>query len=325
VPTDAAAVRELLAGVPGLDLRAGEPLARHTTLRIGGPAELWAEVGTERALVALLRACGAGGTPFHLLGLGSNVLIPDEGIPGVVACLVGGLERCRIRGTRVSAGGGAVLAQVARKTAQAGLAGLEALAGFPSTVGGGVYMNAGSYGTEIKDVLVSARVVERDGTRRRLTVAELEPRYRWTNLERSRAVVVRAHFDLRPGDPAALMGRIRELNAKRWAALPSGVPSAGSIFKNPPGDFAGRLIEACGLKGAAAGGARISERHANVIVNTGGARAADVVVLMRRMRGAVAERFGVELEPEVVLAGGLRSALDAGRDGSGPPRGSGGA
>jgi UDP-N-acetylmuramate dehydrogenase len=148
------------------------------------------------------------------------------------------------------------LPQAARRAAKAGLGGLEALSGFPSTVGGAVFMNAGCYGTEIKDVLVSARVVTRDGQRQRISISELEPSYRKTNLGRSRAIVTRAHFALTPGDPKTLLARIDELNAKRWASLPSGQPNAGSIFKNPPGDYAGRLIEACGLKGARRGGAR---------------------------------------------------------------------
>ena len=295
-----------LSAVPGLVARPGAPLARLTTLRIGGPAELLVEVGSERALVALLAACRRAARELHLLGLGSNVLVPDEGLSGVVARMTGGLKRVRIRGHRVSAGAGAALAQVARRAAKAGLAGLEALSGFPSTVGGAVRMNAGCYGTEIRVVLVSARLVELDGTRRRVLTAELEPAYRSTILERTGALVTRALFQLSAGEPAALLARIDELNAKRWASLPSGQPNAGSIFKNPPGDHAGRLIDACGLKGESVGGAQISPKHANVIVNTGGARAADVLELMRRARESVAERFGVELEPEVILTGPLR-------------------
>lgn len=300
-----------LAEVPGLTVHRGVPLARRTTLRIGGPAEVLAEIGSERALARLLRATRAAGLPFHLLGLGSNVLVPDEGLSGVIGRLGGALLGVRMRGTLVSAGAGAPLAQVARRASKAGLAGLEALAGFPSTVGGAVHMNAGCYGAEIKDVLVSARVVELDGTRRRLATADLEPAYRSTILKQTGAIVTRALFDLVPGDPGALLARIAELNAKRWASLPSGLPNAGSVFKNPPGDHAGRLLDACGMKGAAVGGAQVSLRHANVIVNTGGARAADVVELMRRMRAAVAEKFGVTLEPELILLGPLGRAWRA--------------
>jgi UDP-N-acetylmuramate dehydrogenase len=295
-------------------LTPGAPLEKATTLRIGGPAELLASAASERAVAAVLSAAGAAGVPCLTVGLGSNLLVPDEGLPGVVLRLTGDLRRIRIRGRRLSAGAGAPLAQAARRAARAGLSGLEALSGFPSTVGGGVYMNAGAYGTEIRDVLVSARVVERDGSRRRLATAELEPAYRRTNLRDSGAVVVRALFELEPGDPHRLLARIDELNARRWQALPSGVANAGSIFRNPPGDHAGRLIEACGLKGRSQGGAEISPRHANVIVNRGGARALDVLELMRAAHDAVAERFGVELEPEIVLVGALRALWAARRE-----------
>ncbi len=300
-----------LATIPGLGVRPGQALARLSTLRIGGPAELFVEVGSERALVALLQEIGRRRLPFQLLGLGSNVLIPDAGLPGIVARLGGELKRIRIRGHRLSAGAGAPLALAARRAAAAGLAGLEALSGFPSTVGGAVFMNAGCYGTEIKDVLHSARLVELDGQRRRIGVAELAPTYRSTGLKTSRAIVTRALFELAPGASEELLARIDELNGRRWAALPSGQPNAGSIFKNPEGDSAGRLLDAAGLKGASVGGAQVSPKHANVIVNTGGATAEDVVALMRRMRDGVAERFGTSLEAEIVMLGGLAERLRA--------------
>jgi UDP-N-acetylmuramate dehydrogenase len=309
--TAAEQVAGRLDGVPGVRVQRDEPLARYTTLKIGGRADLLIDAGSESAVLATLRAASEAGLPLELLGLGSNLLVPDEGLRGVVLRLTGELRRIRIHGRRLSAGAGVPLPQAARRAAKAGLAGLEALSGFPSTVGGGVFMNAGCYGTEIKDTLVSVRVVERSGARRRLSTRELEPSYRSTNLKESRAVVTRALFELVPGDSAALLARIEELNAKRWAALPSGLPNAGSIFKNPPGDYAGRLIEACGLKGREAGGAQISEKHANVIVNRGGATAADVLALMNAARDAVAERFGVTLENEVIPIGSLAAAWRA--------------
>lgn len=293
------------AAIPNLAIKPHEPLARYTTFRIGGPAELLIEVPTQRALQAVLRSVRSAGAPLHVLGLGSNVLLPDAGLAGVVVRLGGELKRVRVRGDLVSAGGALALPQLARRMTGQGLLGLEALSGFPSTVGGGVCMNAGCYGTEIKDVLVSASLVERDGSARRVLVADLGASYRSTILQQSGAVVARAVFRLRQGDGVVALARIDELNKKRWAALPSGQPNAGSIFKNPEGDFAGRLIEACGLKGAVSGGAQISPKHANVIVNTGGAKATDVLDLMLRARRAVAARFGIELRPEIVLAGEL--------------------
>jgi len=172
-------------------------------------------------------------------------------------------------------------------------------------VGGAVYMNAGCYGTEIKDVLVRATVVGRDGQLRKLSVADLGAGYRSTVLQGSGQIVTRATFELTPGDGVAALERIHQLNRRRWQSLPSGVPHAGSIFKNPEGDYAGRLIEQVGLKGQRCGGAQISDKHANVIVNRGGAAADEVLSLMSKARHAVENRLGVALEPEIVLTGSL--------------------
>ena len=292
-----------LRELPGLDVRPGEPLARYTTFRIGGPAELLVTAASERALGRLLTALD--GAPFQLLGLGSNVLVPDEGLGGVVLRLGGSFRRVRIDGTAVEAGGGVALGRLARLTAEASLGGLEALSGFPSTVGGAVYMNAGSYGTEIRDVLEWATVVGVDGRRRRMSTAELEPAYRRTALQGTGAIVTRARFRLGAGDPEASLARIEELNRRRWASLPAGKPHAGSVFRNPEGDYAGRLIEECGLKGRRSGGARISPKHANVIVNEKDAAAVDVLELMLEAYREVRRRFDVELEPELVLTGSL--------------------
>lgn len=300
-----------LGEIPGVACRRDVVLASATTLRVGGAAELVAEVGTEGALAATVASARQLGVPLFLLGFGSNVLVPDEGIPGLVVRLGGSLRRTAVRGERVSAGAAASMPRLARRTAERGLTGLEAFAGFPSTVGGAVYMNAGCYGSEIRDVLVSVRLVEADGTRRRVAAAELEPSYRRTNLGERGAIVTRAHFKLRTSDRQAALARIAELAKRRQAALPGGQPNAGSVFKNPPGDYAGRLIEAAGLKGKQIGGARISEKHANIIVNAGGATAADVLDLMIVIREAVATRFGVALDPEWVLAGGLAACWKA--------------
>ena len=293
-----------LAAIPGLEVRSGEPLARYTTFRIGGPAELLVTAASERALGRLLGELG--GRPFQLLGLGSNVLIPDEGLEGVVLRLAGGFRRVRLLGTAVEAGAAVPLGRLARLTAKASLTGFEALSGFPSTVGGAVYMNAGSYGTEIGDVLEWAIVFDRAGRRRRMTAAQLEPAYRRTILEGTGAIVTRARFALAAGDPEASLARIEELNRRRWSSLPSDRPHAGSIFRNPAGDYAGRLIEECGLKGRRHGGARISPKHGNVIVNDDrAAAAADVLELMLLARREVDRRFGIRLEPELVLTGSL--------------------
>lgn len=294
-----------LGAVPGLVLREGEPLDGWTTFRIGGPAELLLEVGRESALRRALPMLGEAGLPVQLLGLGSNILIPDEGLPGAVIRLTGGFLSWRIWEDRVTAGAGLPLPRLVREVCRAGLVGIEALSGFPSTVGGGVWMNAGCYGTEIRDVLAAATLVEPDGDRRRIGLDELGASYRSTRLQGTGSIVSRATLQLRRGDGEAAMRRVAELNARRRRSLPSGRPNAGSIFKNPPGDYAGRLIEAAGLKGRRHGGAEISSRHANVIVNQDGATARDVLALMRLARQEVEARFGIELVPEIVLAGGL--------------------
>lgn len=301
-------LRDRLAALPGLLVKPNEPLSRHTTFKIGGPAELFVEVRSEQGLSGLLAAVGEAGVPFFLLGLGSNVLVPDGGLPGVVAQLGGDFKAWSIDGEEVESGAALPLPLLARETAKAGLTGLEALCGFPSSVGGAVWMNAGCYGSEIKDVLLRAWLVERDGTARSIGVAELGAGYRSTALQAGTAIVTRARFRLRRADAADCLRRIEELNARRWASLPAGVGNAGSVFKNPPGDYAGRLIEACGLKGRRQGGAAISAKHANVIVNEGGATARDVLTLLLEARRAVRERFAIDLGPEVVLLGELARA-----------------
>lgn len=296
-----------LSGVPGVSVSIQEELAPHTTLRIGGPAELLVRIQNDSALKRVLTTVRQESIPFRILGLGSNVLIPDEGLVGVVAILEGEFLDWSFHEELAEAGAGLPLARLSRAAAERGLSGLEALAGFPSTVGGAVVMNAGCYGVEIKDVLESATVIQPDGTVETLTPEDLQASYRSTTLLSSSAIVVRASFRLREGDPDELLGRLRELNQKRRESMPSGRPNAGSVFKNPPGDHAGRLIDGCGLKGTRRGGAEISDEHANVIVNSGGATATDVLDLMVEMRRAVELRSRVLLEPELILTGSLRS------------------
>ena len=258
--------------------------------------------------MALLRLTYSEGVPLHLLGLGSNVLYPDQGIGGVVARLGGVFSRYSHPAAIECAPGGAVpLPRLARSTATRACSASRRSPAFPSSVGGAVVMNAGCYGVEIKDVLVHGH---RAPSRR--PPAALSRRRSRGFLSQDRAPGRRSGGgDARPSSsaaatPATALARIDELNRKRWASLPSGLPNAGSIFRNPAGDHAGRLIEAAGLKGRRSGGAQISPKHANVIVNLGGARADDVLALMVLARATVRDAFGVELEPEIVLEGSLR-------------------
>jgi len=291
--------RRLLAAESSADLLLEEQVALgpRTTLKIGGPARLLARCRTAAGVSAAIRAAGQVGCPWLVLGLGANVLVPDTGLDAMVVTLEGDLGAVERDGTAVRAGGGASLAKLVREAVDAGLAGVECLSGIPSTVGGALAMNAGAWGQEILDVLAWAEVVEADGALRRLERWEVDGGYRWSVLGRGR-VVTRAEFQLRAESSEALKVRLREVRDKRLAALPP-EPSAGSVFRNPSGDYAGRLLELAGCKGLRAGGAEVSQRHANVIVNPGGATALEVRALVAEMARRVQERFAVELELEL--------------------------
>ncbi len=279
-----------------------EPLARHTTWRIGGPARWFCRVRTEEGLSRVLEAASRKSVPLALLGQGSNLLVADEGFQGFVVRLEGDFLQVSVEGAFVTAGGGAALGGVCAAAARAGLSGIEPICGIPSSIGGAVRINAGAYGGEIFDVLESVRLVSRVGERREALAHEIPHGYRWTKLVETGEIVARARLRLKPAPREAIEAKTRSVTEKRRGVLPA-EPNAGSVFKNPPGDYAGRLIEACGLKGTRRGGAVVSTRHANVIVNEGGARAADVLALMETMRNSVRERFGITLLPEVEMLG----------------------
>ena len=286
-----------LAGLR-LRLRPDEPLAPRTTWRIGGPARLFAEVKDVAALAALLRWAREEGLPAVPLGKGSTVLVPDEGLDAVVFVLGGDLASVSVESSLVRAGGGASLMSLAVTARNSNLSGAEGLSGIPSSVGGAVRINAGAYGTEVFDLLVETTLVSRAGEVRVAPAASLAHGYRWTALCDGDDVVAAATLRLRPAPREEIDARLAGVRERRKRALPT-EPNAGSVFRNPPGDHAGRLLEACGLKGRRVGGTVVSERHANVVVNAGGATAADVRALMDEMRETVRGRFGVELVPEV--------------------------
>jgi len=284
------------------EILADEPLSRHTTWRIGGPAKAYCRVRTERGLARVLAEAAAGKEALAILGMGSNILVADTGFPGFVVRLEGEFLEVAIDGTRMTAGGGAALGGVCAAAARAGLSGLEAISGIPSSIGGAVRINAGAYGGEIFDVLESVRLVSRQGALREAKASEIRHGYRHSELIETGEIVASALLALKPAAREDIEAKTRAVAEKRRGALPS-EPNAGSVFKNPPGDYAGRLIEACGLKGTREGGALISERHANVVVNTGGATAVNVLSLMKLMRDRVREHFGVTLVPEVEMLG----------------------
>ena len=278
------------------------PLSRLTTIGTGGLARALARPQSEEELRDLLAWARREGMPFRVVGLGSNLLVADEGYDGLVLRLEGGLAGIQIVGAEVRCGGGAALAAVVRRAGDAGLAGIEFGCAIPGTVGGAVRMNAGAYGRELRDVLGEALVMSADGARRG-GADELELRYRHSNV-RPDEVVAAAMLALAPGDGPEIRATVRALQARRAAAQPRKARTFGSVFKNPEsGPGAGRMLEECGLKGHVIGGARISPVHANFIENLGDATSADVAALIVEARGRARERFGVELEHEVELLG----------------------
>lgn len=280
------------------------PLSRFTTIGTGGPARWFGEPATEDALVAMLRWARDAGEPFAVIGLGSNLLPADSGYPGLVLRLDGELAAIEVGDGGAVLGGGASLAAAVRLVGDAGLAGFEFACAIPGTMGGAVRMNAGAYGSEIVDVLVSAVVCSADG-RRVAQAGDLGLRYRHSDLAPG-DVVARAEIALTPDHPDAIRARVREFQDRRSAAQPRKARTFGSVFKNPEGDrTSGQLLEACGLKGFAVGGARISEKHANFIENTGDATSADVVAVMTEARRRAKEQFGVTLEHEVQTLGDI--------------------
>lgn len=282
------------------------PLARLTTVRAGGDAELFARPETEGELIELLGWARSAGHPVEVVGSGSNLLVADAGVPGMVLKLAGELTAIEREGTRLVCGGGARLPSAAAKTAGWGLAGLEFGINIPGTVGGAVRMNANAYGGQLARVLEWVDVCSGDGRERRAP-GDLGFTYRHSNLKPGQ-VVSRASFALEPADPVAVKATLAEMRGKRREAQPSGIKTFGSTFKNPDDDAArdmsaGQLLDAAGCRGLAHGGARLSEKHANFVENRGDATTADVLELMAIARARVHERFGVVLEPEVQVLG----------------------
>lgn len=290
----------LRAMCPDAAFAENEPLSAHTSFRIGGPAALMAFPKNEDELAALLRAASQCGVKPRILGAGTNVLAPDEGLDGLVICTKDCLLGLRaLEGGRIEAMAGETLAHAAVFARGQSLTGLEFAHGIPGTVGGGVYMNAGAYGGEIAQVAEETTVLMADGTRRVLRGAEQAFAYRTSAFERMECIIVKTVFALRPGDADEIGARMRELMGKRRASQPLELPSAGSTFKRPAGAYAGALIEASSLKGRGVGGAEVSRKHAGFVVNRGGATARDVLETIKLVQETVYADSGFRLEPEV--------------------------
>ena len=294
---------QLRARCPGLELREREPMAAHTTFRVGGPARLMALPRTRAEAEAAVRtAAGLGIVPFFL-GNGSNLLVADQGYDGFVV-KTGGLDQVREVNRRLRAGSGISLARLANAALGRGLTGLEFAHGIPGSLGGAVVMNAGAYGGEMAQVLASVTCLDGSGEVRTLPAAECGLSYRHSLFsDRQDWLIVEAELALRPGDAGAIRERMEELMARRREKQPLEYPSAGSTFKRPEGHFAAALIDQCGLKGLAVGGAQVSEKHAGFIVNRGGATCADILGLIDQVRERVLRETGVTLELEVRTLG----------------------
>ncbi|GAB4400052.1 MAG: UDP-N-acetylmuramate dehydrogenase [Anaerolineales bacterium] len=280
-----------------------EPLAPRTSFRIGGPALLFASPPDVDALRRALAFCADEGIPWFVMGRGTNLLVSDAGYSGMVIHMGKAWAWLRISGSAVDVGAGYPLPALARKAADAGLSGLEFAAGIPGSTGGAIAMNAGAFGGSMAQVVCEVDCILPSGEARSLTAAEMAFAYRHSRALAESMILTGARLLLAPDNPDEIRRRMADFQAQRKARQPLSAWSAGSVFRNPPGDAAGRLIEAARCKGLRQGGALVSPKHANFIVNTGGATAADVLALMREVQRRVEEAFGVRLEPEIKLLG----------------------
>ena len=286
----------LQAGIP---FRENEPLAAHCTFKIGGPAQLFVQPQTEQQLCSAAALCKEQAVRYYLLGNGSNILFADEGFAGVVIDISALGSDIAVEGNMLTAGAGVRLTALCRAALEHGLSGLEFAYGIPGTVGGAVYMNAGAYGGEMKDVLTVVRYLTAEGEVVQASAAELDLSYRHSIFEENGGCILSAQFALQPGNAADIRAKMDELMAKRVEKQPLDKPSAGSTFKRPAGAFAAALIDQCGLRGFRHGGAAVSDKHCGFVVNLGGATCADVLALCDEVRAIVKEKTGYELEKEI--------------------------
>lgn len=294
-----------LCGVlaPG-QIKTKESMGRHTTFRTGGPADYYVEPADAKELAAVLALCREEEMPYYILGNGSNLLVSDDGYHGVIVAMGSkAWSDIRIEGTVIRAGAGALLSAVARQALQASLTGMEFAAGIPGTLGGAVVMNAGAYGSEMKNVLASVTVLTPDGEVEAVDADALELGYRTSCILRRGYVVLEAVLKLTAGDEAEIRRVMDDLSGQRKSKQPLEYPSAGSTFKRPEGYFAGKLIQDAGLRGFSVGGAQVSEKHCGFVINRDHATAADVMNLCREVQRRVLEDSGVNLEMEVKTLG----------------------
>ncbi|MBM6897255.1 UDP-N-acetylmuramate dehydrogenase [Pseudoflavonifractor capillosus] len=290
---------ELQRRFPGLDLRLDEPMSRHTTFRVGGPAALMACPRNTEELVETVKLARELEVPTVMVGNGSNLLVDDGGVNAFVVKTVPQYAACEIQGEEITAQAGILLSQLANRAAQAGLTGLEFAQGIPGSLGGGVTMNAGAYGGEMVQVVRQVGVLCPDGTVETWEGERCDFRYRHSAFSDGEHLVLWVKLGLQPGDQGEIQEKMRDYACRRREKQPLEYPSAGSTFKRPEGHFAAALIDQCGLKGLRVGGAMVSEKHAGFVINAGGATCSDILHLMEQIQSRVHQATGVELEPEV--------------------------
>lgn len=298
-----AVIRALEKFVPRGDICLQEPMQKHTTFRIGGPADCFVQIENKEQLIRLQRYLKQLGMPFFILGNGSNLLVSDKGYQGIVLQIGQKMSKIEVNGNVITAQAGAAMSQVARAALEHGLAGLEFASGIPGTIGGGVVMNAGAYDGELSGVVTQVNVVNSEGECMELENDSMEFGYRTSSIRNNSFTVTEVILKLEEGDREQIRAKMEELAARRREKQPLEYPSAGSTFKRPRGNFAGKLIMDAGLRGFRIGGAKVSEKHCGFIVNTGNATAEDVRDVISEVREQVKERFHVDLEPEILFLG----------------------
>ena len=296
-------LQAIFAGCTAKELLLEEPMAKHTSFRIGGPADVLAQPADEAELAALLKRAGEHAVPVTLVGNGSNLLVRDKGIRGLVIKLSNLFSSITVDGNVITFGSGISLAMASKKAASLSLSGMEFAVGIPGTIGGAVYMNAGAYDGEMAKVVTCVRVMDMQGKISELQASELDFAYRHTALQNSGWIVISVTVALQPGEAESIAAKMADFSQRRISKQPLELPSAGSMFKRPPGYFAGTLIEQTGLKGYTVGGAQVSQKHAGFVVNVGGATAKDVLQLISDVQSKVFAAHGVRLEPEVLVLG----------------------
>ncbi|MBR5126804.1 MAG: UDP-N-acetylmuramate dehydrogenase [Roseburia sp.] len=295
-------LNELKEKIDASWIHENEPMKQHTTFRVGGPADVLIRPDVE-SLPIVIELCKKYKLPYHVIGNGSNLLVGDKGIRGVVIVMTNRAGGIVCDGEIITAGAGCTLGQIAILASGIGLAGFEFAAGIPGTLGGAVVMNAGAYGGEMKDVITSVRVLDTEGNIKDLSVEELDLSYRHSCIPEKGYLVLQVTLRLRKGDVAEIRTKMAELREQRLTKQPLEYPSAGSTFKRPTGYFAGKLIMEAGLRGYQVGGAQVAEKHCGFVINKDGATAADIMQLMQDVSDKVEAQFGVKLEPEVKMMG----------------------